>query len=100
MRTTIVAKGYKARDKVSHRKTSLAKLVKRFNSGTVTYRGKGKLRGSGHKAGQDWGEKKAIDPTSRVKRYSKNSPSFDEGVWQYKAKKASEAKNKLAYKIK
>ena len=93
-------KGYKARDAVSHRKTSLAKLVKRFKSGQVTYRGKGKLRGSGHAAGREWGEKKGIDPTSRVRKYSKNSPSFDEGVWQYKASKVDGAKTKLAKEIK
>lgn len=96
----MAAKGYNSRDAVSHRKTSLAKLVSRFKSGRLTYRGKGKLRGSGHAAGREWGEKKDIDPSSRVKKYSKNSPSFDEGVWQYKASKAQNAKESLAKKIK
>lgn len=36
--------------------------------------------GSGHEAGQKWGDAKDIDPDSQVRRYSKNSPSFDEGV--------------------
>lgn len=92
-----MAKGYKARDAVSHRKTSLAKLVKRFKTGKITYRGKGKLKGSGHAAGREWGERKGIDPESKVLKYSKNSPSFDEGVWQ---SKAARAKTNLAKKIK
>jgi len=77
-------KGYNARDSISHRKTNLGALLKRFKTGKITYRGKGKLKGSGHAAGRAWGEAKGIDPSSRVKKYSKNSPSFDEGVWQYK----------------
>lgn len=52
-----------------------------------TYRGKGKLKGSGHRAGERWGDAKDIDPTSRVRKYSKNSPSFDEGVLLSKAKR-------------
>jgi len=78
-------KGYKSRDSISHRKTNLNGLLRRFKAGKITYRGKGKYRGSGHAAGQQWAERKGIDPSSTVKRYSKNSPSFDEGVWQYKA---------------
>lgn len=89
-------KGYKARDASTHRKTSLSTLYNRFKKGKITYRGKGSLRGSGHAAGQAWGEKKGIDPKSQVKKYSKNSPSFDEGVWQYKSAKAKE---RLAQKI-
>lgn len=77
-------KGYKARDTVTHRKTNLNALYRRFKTGKITYRGKGKLKGSGHAAGREWGERKGIDPNSRVKKYSKNSPSFDEGVWQHK----------------
>lgn len=42
--------------------------------------------GSGHKAGESWAASKGIDPSSRVTRYSKNSPSFDEGVYTYKQK--------------
>jgi hypothetical protein len=40
--------------------------------------------GSGHRAGEKWGLEKEIDPDSTVRRYGKNSPSFDEGVYQYK----------------
>lgn len=81
--------GYKARDSVSHRtynrKTSLNRFKK---TGKFTYRGtkvgKKIVYGLGHKAGEDWGEKKGIDPNSQVRKYSKNSPSFDEGVYKYK----------------
>lgn len=45
---------------------------------------KARVSGAGHAAGRDWGAKKGIDPNSRVRRYSKNSPSFDEGVKEYK----------------
>ncbi len=83
--TSRALKGYKGRDSVSHRKYSFKTSVNRFKkSGKFTYRGKGALRGSGHAAGRKWGEAKEIDPTSRVRKYSKNSPSFDEGVYQYK----------------
>lgn len=51
--------------------------------------------GSGHDAGYKWGDAKAIDPTSRQRRYSKNSPSFDEGV--YLSKQAR--KEKMAGKM-
>lgn len=97
-----MVKGYKGRDPHSHRQTKLRTLVKRFKTGKITYRGKGKLRGSGHAAGRDWGEKKGIDPSSRTLKYSNNSPSFDEGVWQYKQRKqgeASERKTSLAKRI-
>ncbi len=57
---------------------------RRFKQGKLTYRGKGAERGSGHRAGEAWGAQKQIDPKSRVTKYSKNSPSFDEGVWVYK----------------
>lgn len=51
------------------------------------YRGKGAKRGSGHKAGENWGDAKDIDPESSERKYSKNSPSFDEGVLMSKAKR-------------
>jgi hypothetical protein len=54
----------------------------------MTYRG----NGSGHRAGEEWGDRKGIDPTSRVQKYSKNSPSFDEGVYLSKKKRALKAK--------
>ncbi len=78
-------KGYMGRDSVSHRRYSFKTSVNRFKKqGKFTYRGKGVLRGSGHAAGRKWGESKGIDPDSMVRKYSKNSPSFDEGVYQYK----------------
>lgn len=43
--------------------------------------------GSGHRAGENWANAKNIDPYSRQKRYSKNSPSFDTGVWWSKKKR-------------
>ena len=59
----------------------------------MVYRGKGRLRGSGHDAGENWGSKKNIDPNSTVRKYSKNSPSFDQGVMRYKMSKISEKLN-------
>ena len=41
-------------------------------------------KGSGHRAGESWGETKRIDPESKVRKYSKRSPSFDQGVDNYK----------------
>lgn len=59
-------KGYKwSRSMKRYRKTGFFRTVK---------------GGSGHDAGQKWGDAKDIDPDSQVRRYSKNSPSFDEGV--------------------
>lgn len=55
------------------------------------FRRKGQFRyvgdGSGHAAGEKWGDEKEIDPTSRNTKYSKNSPSFDEGVYLSKKKR-------------
>lgn len=64
-------------------------------SKNFTYRGKGALRGSGHQAGEKWGDAKDIDVSSRVRKYSKNSPSFDEGVRMSKAKRRALEKLKL-----
>lgn len=81
-------KGYAARDAISHRKYSRKTSINRFKkTGKFTYRGIGAKKGSGHEAGRKWGEAKGIDPSSRVRKYSKNSPSFDEGVYQYKSRK-------------
>lgn len=59
-----------------------------FNKSVKSYKKTGYFKtvknGSGHDAGFKWAEAKGIDPTSRVRRYSKNSPSFDEGVYRYK----------------
>lgn len=49
-------------------------------------------RGSGHAAGYDWAKRKAIDPDSKERRYSKNSPSFDEGVYKYKQEEKAKSK--------
>ena len=55
------------------------------------FRRTGKFRfvgdGSGHAAGEKWGDAKDIDPESRTTKYSKNSPSFDEGVFLSKQKR-------------
>lgn len=90
-------KGYKGRDSVSHRKYSFKTATNRYQrTKKFTYRGKGSLKGSGHRAGESWGAQKSIDPESRVRKYSKNSPSFDEGVWKYKegAKRKALSDNK------
>lgn len=83
-------KGYKARDSISHRTYSRKTSIGRYKkSGQFTYRGDG----SGHRAGEAWGEKKDINPTSSVRKYSKNSPSFDEGVYTYKQRAKQTALN-------
>lgn len=82
-------KGYKGRDSISHRRYNFKTSRNRFaKTGKFTYRGTkvgGKIiYGLGHKAGENWGETKSIDPNSTTRKYSKNSPSFDEGVFKYK----------------
>ncbi len=89
-------KGYQARDSVSHRTYNRKTSINRFNkTGNFTYRGtktkRGTVYGLGHAAGEKWGESKQIDPSSRVTKYSKNSPSFDEGVYKYKQSAKSKA---------
>lgn len=77
-------KGYKAGrmvDGVFKKSYNRAKSIARFKK---TGAFKNKIDGSGHLAGEKWAQKKEIDPTSQVRRYSKNSPSFDEGVYKYK----------------
>lgn len=73
--------GYNRRDAISHRKYNRGVSIRR-------YKRTGKFNfvadGSGHRAGEKWGADKQIDPESRATKYSKNSPSFDEGVYQYK----------------
>lgn len=95
-RSQALKKGYKGRDPISHRKSSRAKQAKRFKTtGKYTYRGTkigGKvIYGLGHAAGENWAAQKGIDPTSRIQKYSKNSPSFDEGVAKYKQSAKSKA---------
>lgn len=76
-------KGYERRDRVSHRKYNLATAMRRFQK-------TGKLQavdeGQGHAAGYKWAKAKGIDPHDNETKYSKNSPSFDEGVALYKLK--------------
>ena len=81
--------GYSARDRISHRTYSRKTSLGRFKrTGNFTYRGtkigNKVVYGLGHKAGENWGEEKKIDPESIATKYSKNSPSFDEGVHKYK----------------
>lgn len=67
---------------------SFAKAIARYKkTGKVKFVGKGAAKGSGHRAGEEWGDRKQIDPESHVRRYSKNSPSFDEGVYISKSKR-------------
>ena len=75
-------KGWGGINPVTHRKYNRRALRRRFKTGRLTYVG----TGEGHRAGEAWGAEKQIDPRSRVTKYSKNSPSFDEGVWVYKEK--------------
>lgn len=84
--------GYQGRDSVSHRKYDRNVALKRYEmSGKLTYRGTkrgGKvIYGLGHDAGEAWGDTKDINPFSPEHKYSKNSPSFDEGVWLSKRKR-------------
>lgn len=89
-------KGYSGRDTISHRKYNFQTSVKRYlKSGKISYRGIGKAKGSGHTAGQKWGAKKDINPESITTKYSKNSPSFDEGVFLYKQEAKSKALKNL-----
>ncbi len=89
-----VLKGYKSRDRISHRTYNIKTAINRFKkTGKFTYRGVGKMKGSGHKAGEEWAEKKEINPESITTKYSKNSPSFDEGVYKYKSSKSKALAN-------
>lgn len=67
-----------------------------FNKSVKSYKKTGYFKtvknGSGHDAGFRWAEAKKIDPQSHQKRYSKNSPSFDEGVYRYKDTQRQKAK--------
>ncbi len=89
--------GYQRRDPISHRRYSRRTSLDRFRrTGRFTY----VKDGSGHRAGEAWGDKKQIDPNSPVRKYSKNSPSFDEGVWLSKQKrKVSTKKQRIAEKM-
>lgn len=72
------------------RKRKLEKQV--YHRKHRVYRGRGP-KGSGHRAGEGWGAEKKIDPNSPTRVYSKKgrSPSFDQGVRNYKVKAHNEA---------
>lgn len=93
-------KGYQGRDVISHRRYSFKTATNRFKrKGEFTLRGtrigKTIVYGLGHKAGEQWGKEKQIDPESLNTKYSKNSPSFDEGVYKYKESKKQKALSAL-----
>lgn len=77
-------RGYAETFKNGKKKYNWNKAIKRFKK---TGYFKVKKDGSGHDAGTKWAESKQIDPESRIQRYGKNSPSFDEGVYAYKNSK-------------
>lgn len=52
---------------------------------------KTKIDGGGHTQGYKWAESKGISHTDRKRKYGSNSPSFDEGVYEYKKKSREEA---------
>lgn len=80
--------GYKRRDPITHRRYKRSVSIKRYKKTGKFVHVAG---GSGHRAGERWGDNKNIDPESRVTRYSKNSPSFDEGVYLHKQKAKAKA---------
>lgn len=67
-----------------------------FHKAIKNYKKTGKFKfvnkGEGHAAGYNWAKSKGIDPNSKERRYSKNSPSFDEGVYKYKQEALSKSK--------
>lgn len=79
--------GYQARDSGTHRQYNFNASIRRYKrTGKVVNRN----GGSGHQAGEKWADKKEINPDSQVTKYSKNSPSFDEGVYLSKAKRKAQ----------
>lgn len=80
-------------------KSKVLKRVRYRKEEKQVYHKKGKVykgsgsKGSGHHAGEGWGEAKKIDPDSPVRVYSKRgrSPSFDQGVRNYKQKAHNKA---------
>lgn len=87
-------KGYGGRDSISHRRYKFSTAINRLKrTKQFTFRGKGTQEGSGHLAGEKWAEDKEINPESETTKYSKNSPSFDEGVYIYKSRALSKAKS-------
>lgn len=88
--------GYQVRDAGTHRTYSFDASIKRYKK---TGKFLNRKDGSGHRAGERWGEEKGIDPDSTNTKYSKNSPSFDEGVYKYKSL-AKAKKQLMAEKMK
>lgn len=89
---TKALKGYMRRDPVSHRTYDRDTAVKRFDkTGGFAY----KDTGLGHKLGFEWARKNKVDPHDEETKYSKNSPSFDEGVHMYKAGKIHALRKKM-----
>lgn len=57
---------------------------------------KTKDTGAGHDMGYNWAKQNSIDYKDRKRKYSRNSPSFDEGVYAYKHDSRQEAlKNRM-----
>lgn len=81
-------KGYQSRDAGTHRTYNFRASIERYKKTGKIYKKNG---GSGHRAGEKWGDNKDIDPESNVTRYSKNSPSFDEGVYLSKKKRKAQS---------
>ena len=76
-----------------HTRGGLKKMEKQvYHRKGRVYHGKGP-KGSGHQAGEKWGEAKKIDPESKERVYSRKgrSPSFDQGVRNYKTKALNKA---------
>jgi len=90
-------KKYKSNVGYNRKNYSYSKSIARFKrTGKFKY----VKSGEGHRAGENWGDDKGIDPSSQVRRYSKNSPSFDEGVYKSKQKrKLSEGKAKSYFDL-
>jgi len=81
------AVGYQRRDPITHRRYDWGAAIKAYKK---TKRFRYVKDGSGHKAGEEWADRKGIDPEATQTRYGKNSPSFDEGVYKSKQKRMAE----------
>lgn len=86
----------KAKSKALEKRKYIGRLRKEekqvYHRKGKVYKGKGN-KGSGHAAGEGWGEAKKIDPESPTRVYSRkgSSPSFDQGVRNYKTKAHNKA---------
>ena len=91
--------GYNRRDAGTHRKYNFQASIKRYKKTGKMLNVAG---GSGHRAGESWGDEKEINPDSPVTKYGKNSPSFDEGVYLSKKKRKAQielSKQEMANKM-